>query len=179
MKKHFSLIVALFFVALFLFGGTIGLSVLNPNKGQPDFLIENITGSVISEIQISPSARKYPKSGKAFILTDVKLNDRGILNIYLPEDMKKYYMVDITVQCGGAKFDAKHPINISKASDFPIPGLNKIFGVKYPMFYVEKIDYAFYAPLGNSAINAIVGMLNSLMPDDELNVFFGGYKKYR
>jgi hypothetical protein len=148
MKKQFSLI-----FVLFVFVGTMGLFGLG-NKDHPDFLIANGTGSTIKKIQIVPSAEKYPNSGKEFNLNDVKLEDTGVLSIYLPDDMKRYDMVDITIQCGWRKFNTKQSVNISKS----------FFG-KPPMFDFSKKgkDSTFLAATGAAAGGAIaVGGIGSV-----------------
>ena len=99
---------------LLLSAGTIGVFGLGA-KDNPDFLIANGTGSTITKMQIIPSAIKYPNSGKEFNLDNIKLDDTGVLGIYLPDYMKRYDMVDITVQCGMKKFTTKKSVNISKS----------------------------------------------------------------
>lgn len=95
---------------LFLLNGTIGLFSMG-NKDSPDFIIANGTGSTISKIQITQSVLTKPKE---FNLNDVKLKNTGVLNIYLPENMKNIEMVDITVQCGLRKFKTHQAVNIKK-----------------------------------------------------------------
>jgi hypothetical protein len=132
MNRQFSLI-----FVLFVFCGTIELFGLGA-QDEPSFFLANGTGSNISKIQIIPSAEKYPNSGKSFNLIDVKLEDIGVLGIYLPDDMKGYDLVDITVQCGFRKYSTKQSVDISKTSDFPIPLINKVIGLKPQMLSISK-----------------------------------------
>jgi hypothetical protein len=110
--KEMNKCLSLIFV-LYVFCGTIGLFGLG-NRDRTDFFIANGTGSTISKIQIIPSAEKYPNSGKEFNLSGVKLDDTGVLSTQLPDDMKRYDTVDITVQCGWRKFETKQSVDISK-----------------------------------------------------------------
>lgn len=107
MKKLFSLTLML------LFCGTLGFGL--GSKDTPDLFLANGCGSTITKVQIVPSEEKYPNSGgKEFNLSDIRLEDTGILIVQLPSDMKKYDTVNITVQCGFRKFTTRQAVNISK-----------------------------------------------------------------
>jgi len=84
-----------------------------------DFIIANGTGDIISEIEIRPSKKLYPKDKNVCVFQNLVLNDRGILNVELPSTMKEMTSFDVVLKYGKKTAKTKESLTIIRNGGTP------------------------------------------------------------
>jgi hypothetical protein len=93
-------------------------------ESNPDFVILNGTGSTIGEIQIVPSAKKYPKNKNSYAVQDLELKDTGAFEVRLPNQMRGMDSFDMVIKYGKRNAETKKSIEIDRNAALPLYVLN-------------------------------------------------------
>jgi hypothetical protein len=113
---------------LFSFGFLlIGITLFAGGNKEPQFVLANGTGYTIKKIEIRPSSKDYPKNNITLSVSDHDIIDKGLIEIFLGEDMIGYSLFDIAIQYDSDSRDDKEKLKwIRTKNAISIKGKNSV-----------------------------------------------------
>ena len=84
-----------------------------------DLVIANGTGELISDIEIRPSSRLYPKDKNVAALSGLELKDQEWLGIPLPPQMKDLEAYEVVLKYGTQTAKTRQPVSVSRNGEIP------------------------------------------------------------